>query len=186
MHWFEGWQLVCRICRPRRWLFYGNNFLKILSFYTSVEYIKHSIAYLWPKALCTAQDVLTLGLPGTFAPSIQTTMDSPSWLVNAYFNRHGTFRGLWLKVDYYVHNGRILPFILSWSTLPGYSDSILSLLAKKWLAYNVILWQLALDLSWYPVTSDHNSMNNLSISESEPESLFANMKKENTHAHVYT
>ena len=59
-HWFEGWQLVCRICRPRRQLFYGNNFLKRLSFHTSVE-IKHSIAHIRQKALCTAQcmDVLT-------------------------------------------------------------------------------------------------------------------------------
>ena len=66
-HWFEGWQLVCRICRPRRRLFYGNNFLKRLSFHTSVE-IKHSVAHLRQKALCTAQCMDVLTRAGTLFP----------------------------------------------------------------------------------------------------------------------
>ena len=85
-HWFEGWQLVCRICRPRRRLFYGNNFLKRLRFHTSVE-IKHSIAHLRQKALCTAQCMDVFTRAGTlFPPSIQTTMDSSMWSENVYFD----------------------------------------------------------------------------------------------------
>ena len=49
--WFEGWNLVWIICRPRRRLFYWNNFLKRLYLHTSDGYFKHSIAYLQQK-LC--------------------------------------------------------------------------------------------------------------------------------------
>ena len=42
----RGGSLFAEFVGHRRRLFYGNNFLKILSFHTSVEYIKHSIAYL--------------------------------------------------------------------------------------------------------------------------------------------
>ena len=62
-----------------------------------------------------------------------------------------TFSGcLWLKKrDYYVHNGRIGLFILSWSTITGYSVSILSQLAKHWLVSDSSFFD-----SWHNISAD--------------------------------
>ena len=46
--------------------------------------IKHFIAYLRQKALCMARSMDVLTQLGTFSPSIQTPMDSPSWSMNLF------------------------------------------------------------------------------------------------------
>ena len=64
---------------------------------------------------------------------------------------------LWLKKrDYYVHNGRIGLFILSWSTITGYSASILSQLAKNWLFSDSSFfdsWHISADIQWQRITT---------------------------------
>ena len=65
-----------------------------------------------------------------------------------------TFSGcLWLKKEIiiynYVHNGRIGLFILSWSTITGYSASILNQLAKNWLVSDLSFFD-----SWHNISAD--------------------------------
>ena len=61
------------------------------------------------------------------------------------------------KRDYYVHNGRIGLFILSWSTVTGYSASILSQLVKNWLVSDSSFFDswhnISADIQWHWITT---------------------------------
>ena len=90
-------------------------------------------------------------------PTIQTTMDSSMWSENIYFDPliHVSWLFMTKKRDYYVHNGRIGLFILSWSTITGYSASILSQLAKNWLVSDSSFFDswlnISVDIQWHRI-----------------------------------
>ena len=67
----RGDSLFAEFVGPEDDFFYGNNFLKRLSFHTSVE-IKHSIAHLRQKALCTVQCMDVLTRAGTLSPPLNS------------------------------------------------------------------------------------------------------------------
>ena len=161
-HWFEGWQcLFAEFAGPEDDFFMGTISLKDL---VSIPLLKLNILlHIYDRKLCARPNAWTVWheqvpcLPPPPPPQFK-----PQW-TRRYDRRMftlihlSTFSGcLWLQKEIII-NGRIGLFILSWSTITGYSASILSQLAKNWLVSDSSFFDschnILADIQWQWITT---------------------------------